>query len=335
MRTVRLGVCSVSQVTLIAAAILAVRASAQVHIQHIGSALLQSDEEAAANTPTPLLFDQEPKSINAPILPDSPGWTLPSPPRPLPPCSVPGTVHPAQARPGLFSASQPSALPTTSLQAPPVASQPCIQVNPYHRFLDNTNPIPLSPRQKGYLALHNLKDPGNLITIVGTAAFTIGTNAHTAYGPGMRGFGLNTGYSLSQDATGEFFGTFLIPSLLHEDPHYHRLPQAAISHRVLHAISRTVIAQHDDGRIMPNYAVLLTYPISAEISNLYVPGVNVNAASTAKRVATGLATDPVGNIITEFLPDIAKRINIRVIFVQRILNAVTAGSNAGNVVSGP
>jgi hypothetical protein len=87
---------------------------------------------------------------------------------------------------------------------------------------------------------------------------------------------------------------------------------------------------------MPNYAVLLTYPISAEISNLYVPGVHGNGPSTVARIATGLGTDPVNNLITEFLPDIAKHINIRVIFVQRILNAVVAGNvSGGGAVAGP
>jgi hypothetical protein len=199
-----------------------------------------------------------------------------------------------------------------------------VAINPFRRFLDQTTPVPLTVRQKGYLAIHNFKDPGNLVTVVGTAGFTIGVNSHTAYGPGWAGFGRNVGYSFSQEATGEFFGTFLIPSVMREDPHYHREPHASFPHRLLHAVGRTVIAQHDDGSLMPNYAVLLTYPIGAEISNLYVPGVNGNGPSTVKRIATGLATDPVNNLITEFLPDIAKHINIRVVFVQRVLNMVTA-----------
>jgi hypothetical protein len=235
-----------------------------------------------------------------------PGWTLPAPPPPLVPCdkdAVPGTVSGDRNQ-----------------------SRPCVQINPYRRFLDNTTPIPLTPRQKAYLAFHNFRDPGNIVTITGTAAFTVGTNSHTAYGPGWMGFVRNSGYSFSQDATGEFFGTFLIPSLFHEDPHYHRVPDRTVPHRLVHALSRTFVAQHDDGSPMLNYAVLLTYPISAEMSNLYVPGIHGNAPSTAERIATGLATDPVNNLITEFLPDVARHINVRVIFVQRIVNMMMAGN---------
>jgi hypothetical protein len=230
--------------------------------------------------------------------------TLPAPAPPLPPC-------PKQMTP----------------------STPRCLVNPLQRFVDGPTLVPMTVGQKGHLALHNFTDPGNIITITGTAAFTVGINPHTAYGPGFHGFLRNTGYSFSQDATGEFFGTFLIPSLAHEDPHYHREPHAPVPHRILHALSRTLIAQSDTGRNMPNYAVLLTYPISAEASNLYVPGIAGDGPSTVKRIATGLATDPVNNLITEFLPDVARRINIRVIFVQRIVNMMTAGNATGAAAS--
>ncbi len=143
-------------------------------------------------------------------------------------------------------------------------------------------PIPMTPAQKGYLAFRDVIDPFNLITILGSSALTIAIDSHTAYGPGFKGFGELSGVSFSQDVIGEFFGTFLIPSIAHEDPHYHRMPTATFPRRLLHAVSRTVIAQSDYGHPMPNYATLLTYPIASEISNLYVPGIQSNGPSTVK-----------------------------------------------------
>lgn len=207
--------------------------------------------------------------------------------------------------------------------------EPCLgSLNPYKRFLDTTAPVPLTPGQKARLAMHNVADPGNLATITGLAGITVGANSHTAYGPGWSGFGRDVGYSFLQDATGEFFGTFLIPSLTQQDPHYRRIPDASVSRRTFHALARTVIAQHDDGRLMPNYAALLTNPICAEISNLYVPGINGNGPSTTARIMTGYGTNAADNLITEFLPDVARHVHIRVIFVQRILNHVSDDQNA-------
>ncbi len=214
--------------------------------------------------------------------------------------------------------------------APSPGAKPVLCVppeDPFKIFLNEKPRAPLTPMQKGKLALRGLRDPFNALTIVGNAAYTIGSNPHTAYGPGLKGFGKDVGYSYLQDATGTFFGAFAIPSLTHEDPRYYRMPHANIPRRVLHAVARTVIAESDAGHTMPNYATLLTNPICAEISNLYVPGVATNAPSTTKRIMLGYATDPIGNIITEFLPDVASHIHIQILFVQRILNQVTAPSN--------
>ena len=134
---------------------------------------------------------------------------------------------------------------------------------------------------------------------------------------------------------GEFVGTFAIPSLTHEDPRYYRLPGRPFPRRLLHAVSHTVLTRRDDGSTMPNYATLMTYPISAELTNLYVPGVRTNAPSTGKRIALGLATDTVGQIVAEFLPDVAKRIHIRVIFVQQILQQVAQEGTGGPVMTTP
>jgi hypothetical protein len=203
--------------------------------------------------------------------------------------------------------------------------KPCTElIYPYQRFLTTDVAIPMTWQQKGYLALHELTDPANLGTIVGISAITAAVDSHSAYGPGLKGFGKIAGVSLLQDATGEFFGVFAIPSLTHQDPRYYRMPHASIRKRILYSISRTVISRNDDGRSIPNYGTLLTYPINAEISNLYVPGIHSDGASTVQRIATGLATDPANNLLTEFLPDVASRIHVRIIFVQRILNNVAA-----------
>ena len=208
--------------------------------------------------------------------------------------------------------------------------QPCSElINPYQKFLDTKVVTPLTWQQKGYFALHIFVDPANLGTIVGISAITIGTDSHTAYGPGLKGFGKITGVSLLQDASGEFFGVFAVPSLAHQDPRYYRMPHARFTRRLIYSISRSYISRSDDGRTIPNYGTLSAYPIVAELSNFYVPGIETNGRSTTRRIATGLALDPVNNLITEFLPDLASRVHVRAIFVQRILNNVAV--NPGNL----
>jgi len=206
--------------------------------------------------------------------------------------------------------------------------KPCSElVYPFQRFLNTDMVIPLTWQQKGYLALHDLTDPSNFGTIVGISAITIGIDSHSAYGPGLKGFGKTVGVSLLQDATGQFFGAFAIPVIAQQDPRYFRMPHAKLSKRIIYSVSRTFISRHDDGTPMPNYAALFNYPIGAFISNQYVPGIASDTSSTIVRIVTGIATDPANNLLNEFLPDVASRVHVRIIFVQRILNNIASGAN--------
>ncbi len=187
---------------------------------------------------------------------------------------------------------------------------------------------PLSDKEKGVLAIRSVTDPFNLLTIATFSAVSVAADAHTVYGPGFAGWGRLSGYSLAEDIQGTFTGVYLIPVLAHEDPRYHRMPRATIRRRIEHALIHTFVSQHDDGSLMPNYATLINYPLSAEISNFYVPDIGTNASATAKRVLVGYATDPIGPLVGEFLPDVAKRVHIHIVFAQQILNAIALGSGA-------
>lgn len=227
-----------------------------------------------------------------------------------------------------------AANPANPPPAPSLKPEPCPPlmaplIDWYARFLNGPQVTALTPRQKARLAARNLLDPFNAVTILGNSAIYVGANSHSAYGPGMPGFGRSVGVSFTQDMTGEFVGTFLIPSLVHQDPHYHRMPAAPIPRRIAHAISQVVWTQGDDGRGMLNYANLVGFAIDDEVGNLYVPGQQTDLPASASRYAIGLAIAPADNFITEFLPDLARRIHIRIVLVQHIIDQVARTDNAG------
>jgi hypothetical protein len=213
-----------------------------------------------------------------------------------------------------------------TMAATPQLPPPCRAENPIQLIVTSKNVQPLTSNEKGLLAIRDFVDPFNFATIAAYSAVVVAANAHSPYGPGLAGFGRLTGYGLAADARGEFFETYAIPSLLHEDPRYHRMPEAGFKRRVWHAVEHTYVSQHDDGRPMPNYATLLSYPISGEISDLYVPGIQTDLRSTGKRVAIGIATDPAGALVAEFLPDVAKHLRVHIVFVQEILNRMVVGA---------
>jgi hypothetical protein len=200
-------------------------------------------------------------------------------------------------------------------------------VYPYQRFLNTNIAIPLNWKQKGLLAAHYTTDPASLGTTIGISAINIAADSHTAYGPGLKGFGGLAGVSLLQNATAEFFGTFVVPSLVHQDPRYYRMPHKPLGKRILYAVTRSYVSRSDTGKSMPNYGVFAAYPFVAEIGNLYIPGIQSDGPSTAERILTGYALDPVNNLVNEFLPDVAKHVHVRIIFVQQILNNIAVSGN--------
>ena len=210
---------------------------------------------------------------------------------------------------------------------PPCLPSPLI--NFYQRFINGPEIKPLTPKEKARLAARNVLDPFNAVTIAGNAAIAIGSDSHSAYGPGLPGFWKYTGVSYTEDLTSEFFGTFLIPSIFHQDPHYHRMPHAPIPRRILNAIAQVGWTKSDTGKGMLNYSTLVASPIDAEIADLYVPGIHSNLPSTAARVVTGWALAPTDNFVTEFLPDVARRIHVQIVFVQQIINQVSSPGAPG------
>jgi len=230
-----------------------------------------------------------------------------------------------------------SGKPPAALQPAPVI-QPCTvnasnadakmscapTESPFRRFLRSPEVVPLTPKDKFKLAVENVFDPFNLLTIGADATIAVESNPGGVYGPGFRGISKYAGVSFTENMTGEFFGTFLVCSLAHQDPHYHRMPNVSVKRRIAHAFTQVVWTQSDTGRPMFNYANFLGGIATAAISNTFVPGPGRQGwGSTSQRLAVAFATSPSGNLITEFFPDVASHVNLHVVIFQRILNMVT------------
>ncbi len=223
------------------------------------------------------------------------------------------------------SPESPATQPGTNPQ-PAVTLPLCPPLAPptdwFARFIDGPQTRHMTPREKAWLAMRDVADPFNSLTILASSALTIGTDSHTPFGPGMAGFGRYVGVSYTQDMTGEFLGTFLIPSIAHQDPHYHRWPRAGMKRRIAHAAYQVLWTQGDNGHEMVNYANIVGFAAEDEIANLYVPGRQTNLPASAERYGYALLSAPINNYITEFLPDIARHIHTRVVAIQRIINQV-------------
>lgn len=182
----------------------------------------------------------------------------------------------------------------------------------------------LSSKNKLQIAASNVVDPFNLVTIGASAAITIASDPDTNYGPGMKGWAKNAGTLFTEDMTGAFFITFLIPSIVKQDPRYYRMPHASIPRRIMNGIVQPVWTRSDSGKHMPNLAMLIGVPATITLANVYVPGREQGVGPTAASSAIAIASSPIDNFVTEFLPDLAKVVKIRIVLIQRIVNHIAA-----------
>ncbi|HUZ04307.1 MAG TPA: hypothetical protein VMU62_03030 [Acidobacteriaceae bacterium] len=207
----------------------------------------------------------------------------------------------------------------------------CESTNPlFQHYLKSSLVVPLTPRDKFILATKDIFDPFNLLTILADATYGVESDAHGVYGPGVNGIAKYSGVSFTEDMAGEYFGTFMVCSLARQDPHYHREPYRSLRHRILHAFVQIVWTQGDTGKPMFNYANIVGGIATAAVSNTFVPGPGRQGwGNTSQRLALAFATSPSGNLITEFVPDIASHINFHVVIFQRILNTVSNEEGGG------
>jgi len=249
--------------------------------------------------------------------------TLPDAPEPLSRTSCPSL----QSDPG----HECTMAGNCSIVSPaPVHCTTC-RLNWYQRFANGPQQRPLTPGEKGWLAARNFLDPFSLVAITGEAGISVAADSHSSYGPGVPGFGRSVGVSFTEDMTGEFFDTFLIPSIAHQDPHYYRMEHATSRRRIGHAIVQVFWARSDNGKGMPNYANLVGFAFDDAVANLYVPGRKTAFGASADRYAIDLASAPIGNFVNEFLPDVASHIHVQIAIIQRIINQVVKTESGGSL----
>jgi hypothetical protein len=100
-----------------------------------------------------------------------------------------------------------------------------------------------------------------------------------------------------------------------------------VPRRILHCVDQIFWQRDDNGGHTFNYSEIVGPIVDMSLANLYVPGQQTHFAADAERYGVDLATAPIDNFITEFLPSVASRIHSHVVFVQRVVNEVaTTGS---------
>ncbi|MGH9523979.1 MAG: hypothetical protein ACRD3E_15765 [Terriglobales bacterium] len=177
----------------------------------------------------------------------------------------------------------------------------------YYRLSPADRPyVPLTSRQKFHHFAHSLYSPYTFASGLYDATWNQATGAEYRYGGGMEGWGKRLGCAYTDAATGQFFGYFLLPTLLHQDPRYFPVYHGSILARLKHAASSVVLTRGDDGTTQFNTSGLLGMAATSAAENLWLPAGQRSGVDVADRMLGSLQGAATGYVLREFTPDLLR-----------------------------
>ena len=179
---------------------------------------------------------------------------------------------------------------------------------PTYRVADSKSVRPLTAREKWRLFVKDKTDPFTIGWVAFEAGLAQASDDFSGYGQGAAGYGKRFGAGLADETASGFFGTYLFPSVLHQDPRYYRLGAGPFKRRLGHALIRPVLTHKDSGERAFNWSGMLGSVATSSLSNAYYPEENRGIGATFSRVAMSIPFSMIDELVNEFGPDLEKKI---------------------------
>lgn len=170
----------------------------------------------------------------------------------------------------------------------------------------------MSPGDKFKRFALNASNPYQVVFAATRAGISQAADTIPGYGQGGEGYAKRFGAAMGDEASSEFFGTFLYPVLFHQDPRYFRKGTGTAGSRIGYAISRVFITRGDNGNRQFNISKILGCGSAAAMSNAYYPDDPLHdertAGKTMERFGINLVSTAGFNILKEFWPSMAHKV---------------------------
>jgi len=168
----------------------------------------------------------------------------------------------------------------------------------------------LSTKQKFELFADESVAPSRFLSSAAGAGIGQAQNSLDGYGQEWAGYGKRFGSSMATAASNNFFGTFLISSVMHRDPRYFVTLHGGTGYRIGYALSRIVVARKDDGKNAANWAGMLGPLLAESLANSYLPVKEQTAGRTFQRYGIRIGLNTASNALREYWPTIFRRLGV-------------------------
>jgi len=207
----------------------------------------------------------------------------------------------------------PSATQSHARSAPQGALEPFLSVLTRRSifFPDiAATPGPLSTGEKFKLFLDDSISPAQLTQSAFGAGIAQAEDSPSGYGQGGEGYAKRFGSSMARGASEEFFGTFMLASILHQDPRFFPELNPSFGHAAKYSLKRLFVTRNDQGQNVANWSGLLGAAMSEGLANAYWPEQDRTAGQSVRRFGLDLATRAGGNMLRDYWPVFFKKLRI-------------------------
>ena len=172
-------------------------------------------------------------------------------------------------------------------------------------------PGPLSVWEKFELFGNESISPERLLSVSVSAGFGQARDTDHDYGQGMEGYGKRFAAGMARGASNSFFGTFVLASVLHEDPRFFPQVHPTLWGSVKYSAKRLVVTRNDSGDAVFDISGVVG-PLAGEtLANTYLPVREQTGAKTMERYGTDMAWRFVGNMFKNYWPTMFKNLGLQ------------------------
>jgi hypothetical protein len=167
-----------------------------------------------------------------------------------------------------------------------------------------TSAGPMTTDEKFRLFVNQSISPPYIIMPLITSAYNQARNVPKEYGQGWNAYGNRYGESIARASSNSFFSTFLLPSMLREDPRFFPQNRPSLWGSVKYSALRLFVTRTNSGRDTFNTSGILGTFMSESLANAYLPASQQTAGKTFERVGTDLIWRFAGNMFKNYWPEL-------------------------------
>jgi hypothetical protein len=165
-----------------------------------------------------------------------------------------------------------------------------------------TSPGPLTTGGKFKLFVNQSISPPYIFVAASGAAFDQARDVPKDLGQGWGAYGSRFGASMARSSSSSFFESFVLASLLHQDPRFFPQSKPTFWGSLRYSTQRVVITRNDAGKNVFNTSGLLGSLASEGLAAAYLPPSEQTVGKTLTRFAADLGWRVGGNMFKNYWP---------------------------------